>query len=111
MEVSSTHAADVPGGVCLNTRIDDLAITCYVVVSEPDLEKIADIVPAEVFASGVDVHANAVSAGEAEDQILAVIENMNPGDAAVFMCLDAIAYGETLAALGADGGQDDEPLN
>ena len=75
------------------------------------IEKIADIVPAEVFSSGIDVHANAISAGDAEEQILAVIENMNPGDAAVFMCTDTMAYAETLAALGADTAQNDATIN
>lgn len=112
MEVFSVQISDAPGGVRLRTMVDDLEISCYVVITEPELERVAEIVPAEVFESGVDVHANAVLSGDhAEEQVLEVIENMNPGDVAVFMCADALAYGETLAALGFDGEPGDERLN
>src|SRR5690606_19029642 len=89
--------------ISLQTRIDDLEIHCYVVVGEPDLELVAGIVPSEDFESGADVHAAAVtSAAHAGEQVEEVLENVSPGDIAVFLCANPGAYQAALDALGMD---------
>lgn len=87
MEIISTIAATIPGGVRVTTTLDGEEVILFVVVADPDLELLAQIVPVEVFESGVEVHASIVSEDDdVQDKLLEVIDNMNPGDAAVFLC-------------------------
>ncbi len=96
MEIISTIDTPIPGGVRITTTLDGEAVTLFAVVADPDLELLAQIVPVDVFESGAQVHANIVSAeDDVQDKLLEVIENMNPGDAAVFLC----SASETLEAV------------
>lgn len=106
MKILSSRITDVPGGgVALRTAIDGEIIRAYVVVSPPDLEAIADIVPREDVDAGGDIHATAVEHAEsAESDVQDVLANMNPGDMVVFLCADAAAQAATLKILGYDGG-------
>ena len=104
MEIISHIEAEVLGGVRIATTLDGESVTLFAVVADPDLELIAEIVPAALFESGAQVHANIVSdEDDVQDKLLEVVENMNPGDAAVFLCsspqsldavLDALDVGE-----------------
>lgn len=88
-------------GVVLQVHVQDAEFTAFVVICEPDLEKVADIVPREHFEQGGDIHVAAVeSADDAADTVNDITFNMNPGDSVVFMCANAPAYGQTLAHLG-----------
>jgi len=112
MSVISRQVGNAPDGVSLHTRIDDLEIQCYVVVGEPDLELVAGIVPAEAFESGADVHAAAVTnAAQAGEQVEEVLENVGPGDIAVFLCANPGAYQAALDALGMDAAPEAGELN
>ena len=56
-------------------------------MADPDLELLSQIVPADVFESGAEIHASLVAEDDdVQDKLLEVIDNMNPGDAAVFLC-------------------------
>jgi len=88
-------------GVLLDVTIEELTCRAYVVVSDPDLERVADFVPASQFEEDGDVHVTAVaSADEARRQVEDLAFNMNIGDAAVFLCGDDSAYAATLEELG-----------
>jgi len=101
MNASSQIARSLPEGVVLDVSIEDLSFTAYVVVSEPDIELVADFVPAEQFSQDGDVHVTAVGdAAQARSQVEDLAFNMNPGDAAVFLCADRHAYNATLEELG-----------
>ncbi|WMD21401.1 hypothetical protein RAS12_03260 [Achromobacter seleniivolatilans] len=101
MEIVSRHIADVAGGVELLTTLDGEGITAYVVVGVNDLNAIADIVPVEKVEAGADIHASTVdNVDNAQEQIDQVLENMNPGDVAVFLCSSDDAYGAALDLLG-----------
>ncbi|SUV87987.1 Uncharacterised protein [Bordetella pertussis] len=56
---------------------------------------------ASAWRRGADIHAAAVdSVDGAQMEIDQVIENMNPGDVAVFFCADGDCYGAALDLLG-----------
>ncbi len=98
---SSQIAAPLEQGLALDVTIEDLQFRAYVVVSAPDIGLVADIVPAEQFELDGDVHVTAVShPDEARTQCEDLAFNMNPGDAAVFLCGNQQAYERTLEELG-----------
>ena len=101
MEILSRHVADVAGGVELHTTLDGESISAYVVTGVNDLNGIADIVPPEKVEGGADIHAASVdNVDNAQEQIDQVLENMNPGDVAVFLCSGSDAFGAALDLLG-----------
>jgi len=88
-------------GVLLDVTIEELTCSAYVVISPPDLERVAQFVPASRFEQDGDVHVTAVESPEqARQQIEDLAFNMNIGDAAVFLCRDTAAYEATLDELG-----------
>lgn len=88
-------------GVVLDVSTENAEFTAFVVISEPDIERVSRIVPRNHFEQGGDVHVAAVdSADDAIDTVNDITFNMNPGDSVVFMCIDAAAYSETLSWLG-----------
>lgn len=88
-------------GVILDVEIEDLQFKAYVVISEPDINLVADFIPAEQFEQDGDVHVTAVShPDEARGQIEDIAFNMNEGDSAIFLCGTAPAYQRTLEELG-----------
>ncbi|MGB3289603.1 MAG: hypothetical protein WBA83_10030 [Burkholderiaceae bacterium] len=88
-------------GAILEVTIEDLSFLAYVVVSEPDLERVADFVPQEQFEGDGDVHVAALDdPGQAREQIQDIAFNMNPGDAAVFLCADEACFRGMLEELG-----------
>lgn len=93
-------------GLILNVTLEELTFIAYVVISEPDINLVADFVSREHFENG-DLHVTAVEgAGDARTQVQDLTFNMNIGDAAVFLCNDDVAYRETLEELGQDTYQD-----
>jgi len=101
MEILSRHVADVAGGGELHTTLDGESISAYVVTGMDDLEAIADLVPREKVEAGADIHAAGVdNVDNAQDQIDQVLENMNPGDVAVFLCSGPEAFNAALDLLG-----------
>ena len=101
MEISSTLEAELPQGLAFRTTLDGELITTYVLSEVTDLNVIAEIVPCEKVDAGADIHANSVDSVElAQEQIDQVLENVNPGDVAVFLCANPAAYGATVALLG-----------
>ncbi len=103
MQPHSEVIASLATGLVLAVTIEDLEFTAYIAVSEPDINLVADLVPAERFEQGGDLHVTAVSQpGEARQQIEDMAFNMNPGDAAVFLCADPATYRQVLGELGQD---------
>lgn len=101
MDIISTQTAEISGGVALETTIDGERISTYVVTGVSDLEAIADIVPHEKVDAGAEIHVTVVDAIDtAQDQIDQVLDNLNPGDVAVFLCADEDAYNAALDLLG-----------
>lgn len=101
MEILSRRVADVAGGVELQTTLDGERISAYVVTGVNDLNVIADIVPPKKVEGGADIHAVCVdNIDNAQDQIDPVLERMNPGDVAVFLCAGPDAFGAALDLLG-----------
>ncbi|CAM4097304.1 hypothetical protein [Bordetella muralis] len=101
MDIISTQTAEISGGVALETTIDGERISTYVVTGVSDLEAIADIVPHEKVDAGAEIHVTVVDdIDSAQDQIDQVLDNLNPGDVAVFLCADEDAYNAALDLLG-----------
>ena len=61
MSIISARTGDLASGIALRTTLDGEFIRSYVVVSPPDLNVIADIVPREEVEAGGEIHATAVS--------------------------------------------------
>nr|WP_202109345.1 hypothetical protein [Bordetella sp. 15P40C-2] len=101
VEITSIKISDIAGGVALATTLDGERIDSYVIAGVSDLEAIAEIVPAEKVQAGADIHATMVDDIEtAQEQVDQVLENVNPGDVAVFFCADEDAYNAALDLLG-----------
>jgi hypothetical protein len=101
MNASSQLVASLAQGVILDVTLEDLHFRAYVVISEPDISLVAQFVPRSQFEQDGDVHVTAVELPEeARTQVQDISFNMNPGDAAVFLCRDELAWTETLQELG-----------
>jgi hypothetical protein len=80
---------------------DALTVRAYVVISAVDFSVIEKLVPAEVFESGVQVHVAGIQSNtDIAEEVIQILENMSPQDIVVYLCEDALAYGECLAVLG-----------
>jgi hypothetical protein len=112
MTIISARFADLKAGMALRTTLDGEFIRSYVVVSPPDLDAIADIVPRSEVEAGGQIHATAVDDPlSAPEQVSDVLDNVNPGDIAVFLCASTAAYEATLRVLGYDPARPDAELH
>jgi len=101
MPTASRIIENLSHGVVLDVVIEELTFTAYVVISEADINLVADFVPASQFEKNGDVHVTAVDhAAGAREQVEDLAFNMNLHDTAVFMCADRQAYDVTLEELG-----------
>ena len=99
--IKSTIDSLVERGVLLNVVADELMVTAYVVIAPTDLSYVETLVPSRVFESGAQVHVgNVTDAGDHSDQVVQILENMDLGDVAVYLCESTVAYGQALAVLG-----------
>jgi hypothetical protein len=112
MSIMSDRTADLTTGIALRTTLDGEFIRSYVVVSPPDLDVIADVVPRVEVEAGGEIHATAVSdPASAAEQVGDVLDNINPGDIAVFLCANQAAYEAALQLLGYDPSRHDTELH
>jgi hypothetical protein len=112
MSILSARTADLESGMALRTTLDGEFIRSYVVVGPPDLDAIADIVPRAEVEAGGEIHATAVSdPASAAEQVGDVLDNINPGDIAVFLCASPAAYEAALQLLGYDPARHDTELH
>lgn len=94
-------------GLVLDVAVGELGFTAYVVVSEPDINRVADLIPQEHYDRHGDLHVTAIEiADEAHELITELAFHMNPGDAAVFLCRDEPAYMAALHELGQQSPSD-----
>lgn len=101
MNASSHIVATLDQGLVLDVTLEELQFRAYVVISVPDINLVADIVPREQFEEDGDVHVAAIGQpNDAREQIQDITFNMNPGDAAVFLCQDEPTLLEALEELG-----------
>ncbi len=104
MNPSSHIIGTLEQGVILDVTMEELQFKAYVVISEPDVNRVADFVPQEQFEASGDLHVAAVArAGDAREQVEEITFNMNLNDGAVFLCQDQAAYTATLEELGQYG--------
>lgn len=88
-------------GVELAVRLDDLDFTAYVVISEPDIDRVASLLTPEQYARLGALHVTAIAQAEqAAEEVANLAFHMNPGDGGVFLCQDQASYLATLACLG-----------
>ncbi len=99
--IQSQVAENVEGGILLDVSADDLSVRAYVVISAVDLAVVEKLVPVSVFESGAQVHVAGMQVNtDITEEVIQILENMSPQDIVVFLCENAIVYGETLAVLG-----------
>jgi hypothetical protein len=99
--IQSKLAEPVEGGVLLDVSADALTVRAYVVISAIDFSVVEKLIPAEVFESGVQVHVAGIQSNtDIAEEVIQILENMSPQDIVVYLCEDALAYGECLAVLG-----------
>lgn len=90
-------------GLVLDVTLEDLTFIAYVVISEPDIHRVADFVSRDHFENEGDLHVTAVETpDDAHTQVQDMAFNMNIGDVVVFLCADQTSYQETLEELGQD---------
>lgn len=93
-------------GAVLHVLLEDCPVQVYVVVSEPNIDRVADIVPQERFDADGDIHVMAV--GQPQDasaMIDDVSQNINSDDTVVFLCIDTATKDEVLKQFGIHAGQ------
>ena len=99
--IQSKLAEPVEGGVLLDVSADALTVRAYVVISAIDFSVVERLIPAEVFESGAQVHVAGIQRNtDIAEEVIQILENMSPQDIVVYLCEDALAYGECLAVLG-----------
>jgi hypothetical protein len=99
--IQSKLAQAVEGGVLLDVSADDLTVRAYVVISKIDFSVVEKLIPAEVFKSGAQIHVAGIQSNtDIAEEVIQILENMSPQDIVVYLCEDALAYGECLAVLG-----------
>lgn len=99
--IQSKLAEPVEGGVLLDVSADALTVRAYVVISAIDFSVVEKLIPAEVFKSGAQVHVAGIQSNtDIAEEVIQILENMSPQDIVVYLCEDALAYGECLAVLG-----------
>ncbi|MFY9136950.1 hypothetical protein [Zwartia sp.] len=99
--IQSQLAENVEGGVLLDVSADDLIVRAYVVIASVDLAVVEKLVPVSVFESGAQVHVAGMQVNtDITEEVIQILENMSPQDIVVFLCENAVVYGETLAVLG-----------
>lgn len=93
-------------GAVLQVYLDGTTVRAYVVISEPTVDRVADILPAERFEADGDIHVMAV--GQPQDAstlIDDVSQNINMDDTLVFLCIDAATKDAVLEQFGISAGQ------
>ncbi len=93
-------------GAVLQVELDGTPVQAYVVVSEPAIDRVADILPEDRFEADGDIHVMAV--GQPQDasaMIDDVSQNLNEGDTVVFLCIDSDTKNEVLKQFGISSGQ------
>lgn len=99
--IQSALVKTVEGGVLLDVSAEDLHVQAYVVISSIDLNVVEKLVPAAVFESGAQVHVAGIQGGtDVSEEIIQILENMSSNDVVVYLCEDALLYGEALSVLG-----------
>ena len=91
----------VEGGVLMDVTAQELHVKAYVVISAADFTVVEKLIPTSVFESGVQIHVAGVDqSSDITEQVVQILENMQPDDVVAYLCDSAISYGETLAVLG-----------
>jgi hypothetical protein len=99
--IQSKLIEPVEGGVLLDVSADTLTVRAYVVISTIDFSVVEKLIPAQVFESGAQVHVAGIQRNtDIAEEVIQILENMSPQDIVVYLCEDALAYGECLAILG-----------
>ena len=99
--IHSTLVENVEGGVLLDVSVEELNVRAYVVISPVDLSVVERLVPISVFESGTQVHVAGIQSNtDISEEVVQVLENMTMKDVVVYLCEDALTYGEALAVLG-----------
>jgi hypothetical protein len=87
--------------VVLEVSADSLTVSAYVVISAINFSVVERLIPTEVFESGAQVHVAGIQSNtDIAEEVIQILENMSPQDIVVYLCEDALAYGECLAVLG-----------
>ncbi|HRK87324.1 MAG TPA: hypothetical protein PK461_16585 [Alcaligenes faecalis] len=108
MQVQSEIIRLTDSGYVLQIALEEHTLWAYLAISGPDLDAVADIVPAEQFEAGGDVHVMAIAqAQDAAEQVQDVLFNMNPNDTVVFLCADAASLQAVLVEFGQTGEHTD----
>lgn len=98
--------ATLPDGAVLQVYLDGCPIQAYIVVSEPNIDRVADIVPQERFDEDGDIHVMAVAQPQdASAMIDDVSQNLTANDTIVFLCFDVATKNEVLKQFGISVGQ------
>jgi len=88
-------------GIVLDVIADDLPVRVYIAICPPDPEAVAAFVPPEQFDHGASLHVAAVGTpGEAAQTVEDILFNMDPHDAAAFLCADRECWLATAESFG-----------
>jgi hypothetical protein len=102
LKIESKVLQTVEQGLLLQLSIEDLSVQAYVVIAPADLSLVEKLIPLSVFESDSQVHVGSITdEGDHVDQVLQIIENMEPDDVAVYLCEGTVAYAQALSVLGA----------
>ena len=101
LQIVSLHLRDIPDGVVLDITAGDLQVQAYLVIAPADLEMVSRIVPTEIFEQRIPVHVSSVDTmSDVTEQVVQILENMQPGDVVVYLCADLTSYAQALKVLG-----------
>jgi hypothetical protein len=99
--IESEVVNPIEQGLLLKVKAHDLEVRAYVVIAASDLSVVESLVPLSVFKSGAQVHVGNINdTDDHTEQVVQILENMDPGDVVVYLCESALAYGRTLGVFG-----------
>lgn len=105
MSLNNVLISTLDDGAVLQLYVEQMPVYAYVVVSEPNIDRVADILPVDRFEADGDIHVIAIShPDDAQALIDDVSENLNPDDTVVFLCSDHVTKDQVLQLFGITTG-------
>lgn len=106
MSPSNHLISTLANGAVLQVQLEGTTVQAYVVISEPSIDRVADILPEERFEADGDIHVMAVAQPQDASALIDdVSQNINANDTIVFLCIDAATKDEILKQFGISAGQ------
>ncbi len=100
-------------GVQITAEVNDLMLDIYLVVAAVDFDQIPEIVPQDRFEQDGQIHIASLGLEDepVEDEMEAILANMDSGDTVLFFCANSDAYHQALDFVSYTGDREFLPVS